>query len=119
MSTEACRDTGNSGFVIVVGSENEGIATSTRSSADATGRSPGTGGCGISAGAAVEDATVPVSEGSSSDAVPVQALASTTNTMAIKTARLDLPGWTFRDPPLFRIVCSSVVVTVTTMTEGR
>src|SRR5919109_2294825 len=45
--TDAWSDTGNSGFVIVVGSEKVGIARSTRAWSGPTSSSDGTGGCGI------------------------------------------------------------------------
>src|SRR5215208_4042494 len=47
ISTESCLDTGNSGLVMLVGSEKVGILRSTRSFWGATGISAGTGGWGI------------------------------------------------------------------------
>jgi hypothetical protein len=47
MRTEPWRETGKSGFVIVVGFENVGMSRSTRAESGATGTSMGTGGCSI------------------------------------------------------------------------
>jgi hypothetical protein len=52
MSTDAWLETGNSGFVMLVGFENAGRSRSTRASSGATARPAGGGGCGIRAGGA-------------------------------------------------------------------
>ena len=116
MSTDACRDTGKSGFVIVAGSENEGIATSTRSWVGATGRFPGTAGCGISPGTELTDATG-VTERSWTAPSPVHAATG----IAMRSARSEpvAPRRAVRDPSPYPIAHSLVVVTRTTMAGRR